>query len=156
MLSALENRTLAPETILPPRDVASQGKGTTIVLSKQSNLPKAKAIGETIVLPKKQVTGSNEGDEVTQAKGEGVKEAKVGETIVLPRKEGAGNGGKTDKEQPSSVGDSSIPQNKETPNTEDDDDEDIEELTAVIENETRGNEKPKARAAWDANGSYYV
>eukprot|EP00795_Rhopilema_esculentum_P000953 gene953-10719_t len=151
VLSALENKTLAPETILPPRDLASPGKGTTIVLSKQSSPPKARAIGETIVLPKKQVTGSDEGDDFTQTKAGGVKEAKVGETIVLPRKEGAEKGGKTDKIQPSSVGDSSAPQKKETLDTEDDDDEDIEELTAVIENDTKGTEKPKARAAWDAN-----
>lgn len=166
MLSALENKTLAPSTILPAEIPT---KGTTIVLPKSSDQPRA--VGETIILPKKQPSMA-EKDAFKRGYG------RIGETITLssPKRDAEGEVDEKEKaalnteskdeatgksSEEGLGGESKIEKEKESINVQvkkdatvdnDEDDSDIEELTAVAVEAAGGKEKPKARAAWGANG----
>jgi len=168
LLAALENKTLAPSTILPPGPTQSPSKGSTVILPKSNVPPKLVPIGETIVLPKDQAM-------IHAVRKEGI--GKIGETITLsPAKKQLGEEvDKKEKTPPiteskdectgepckevssdskskTEEGSSSI-QNEEHAKAEsENDDSDIEELTVVSDETVGGKEKPRARAAWGDHG----
>ena len=162
LLSALENKTLAPATLFVSDPSTSPGKGTTIVLPKSKNQPQVSKIGETIVLPKKQLS-----------------DGRIGETIVLSSARKDPVGKMDEKERPASSPESkseigrNLSEKELESKTEGEkglnniegtgvivketaeDDSDIEELTAVSET-ISGTEKPRARAAWSSNGMWKI
>lgn len=177
LLSALENKTLAPCTIFPQGNVASPSKGATIILPKPGEQQKA-PIGETIILPKKDPKDLAQAIVITTPEKKAV--LNIGETITLPSKS---VGEKVDKkgsedsinivneerrlesakeEQRINVEDdkdkdSAIRKTvNEIKNDEEEDDSDIEELTVVSDETVKGKEKPKARAVWGDDGKYVV
>ena len=136
-----------------------------MVLPKSSDKPKA--IGETIILPKKQPSIA-EKDAFQKGLG------RIGETITLssPKNEAVDEKEKialTTETKDEAAGKSSeegvsgeskveteeesinMQEKKDATNDNDEDDSDIEELTAVSVEAASGKEKPKARAAWGAN-----
>ena len=172
VLSALENKTLAVGTIMPTQTPATPDKGSTVILPKrEGESPKAKQIGETIILPKRSL--QNIGEASTIASPEKPKEGIAG-TIVLPKRDCQ------EKDKLPFVDSKELPKvNQEGPDlakfpqdddkgtdiemkssgsavTDDNDDSDIEELTAVYEAALNDEEKPRARAAWGAHGMLSV
>ena len=168
LLAALENRTLAPSTILPPDPTQSPSKGSTIVLPKSNAPPKVVPIGETIVLPKDQAM-------IHAGRKGGI--GKIGETIVLsPAKKLVGEVDEKEKippvteskeestDEPSKEGISdeskrkaeagwgSVQSEEHSKAEGDNDDSDIEELTVVSDETVGGKEKPRTRAAWGDHG----
>ena len=172
LLSALENKTLAPATLFVSDPSTSPGKGTTIVLPKSKNQPQVSKIGETIVLPKKQLSDVDQGDLKKDY-------GRIGETIVLSSARKDPVGKMDEKERPASSPESkseigrNLSEKELESKTEGEkglnniegtgvkvketveDDSDIEELTAVSET-ISGTEKPRARAAWSSNGMWKI
>lgn len=160
--------------MMPTQTPASPEKGSTVVLSKREESPKAKPIGETIILPKRSLQKIGETNTIASPeKSEEGKGGKVGGTIVLPKRDGQEKEklpfveskelSKASQEGPglakSPRGDDKCidieMKSGGTAVTDDNDDSDIEELTAVYEAALNDEEKPKARAAWGAHGMFH-
>ena len=157
---------------MPTQTPATPDKGSTVILPKgEGGSPKAKQIGETIILPKRSL--QNIGEAGTIASPEKPKEGKGG-TIVLQKRDcqekdklpfvdskespKASQEGPDLAKSPQDDGKGTDIEIKSSGTTviDDNDDSDIEELTAVYEATLNDEEKPRARAAWGAHGMLSV
>lgn len=173
LLSALENKTLAANTIFPMD--SRRDSGATVSLPNAADA-KAKPIGETIVLPKKE--SKDPGQAVVISASSRKANIAIGQTIVLSSAK-EGNEETDDKGKKGSV----LLSNNVSPDTSSEgaqksnerdegekescvlktsqdggvdnheNDDDIEELTVISDEAVKGKEKPKARAAWGDNST---
>ena len=160
----MENKTLAPGTILPTGKVASPSKGTTIVLPKAGNEPNAKPIGETIVLPKNRPQNLGEavvistpakkevGQTITLAPAKKVTEEDVAEKETKTSSSVSKDEAEIGKDKTERQEDAPILKPRDDATSENEDDDEIEELTVVTDEAVTREQKPKARAAWSADG----